>query len=75
MQEVLSMLMNKLMARIHWEMERAHRTRGSLEMEGRGQRRGFPGGSDGKESACNARDLGLIPGLGRSAEEGHGHPL
>ena len=27
---------------------------------------GFPGGSDGKESACNARDLGLIPGLGRS---------
>ena len=37
--------------------------------------KGFPGGSDGKESACNARDLGLIPGLGRSAEEGHGHPL
>ena len=36
---------------------------------------GFPGGSDGKESACNARDLGLIPGLGRSAEGGHGHPL
>ena len=36
MQEVLSMLMNKLMARIHWEMERAHRTRGGLEMEGRG---------------------------------------
>ena len=27
---------------------------------------GFPGGSDGKESACNAGDLGLIPGLGRS---------
>ena len=26
---------------------------------------GFPGGSDGKESACNAGDLGLIPGLGR----------
>ena len=37
--------------------------------------KGFPGGSDGKESACNARDLGLIPGLGRSAEGGHGHPL
>ena len=27
---------------------------------------GFPGGSDGKESACNAEDLGSIPGLGRS---------
>ena len=26
---------------------------------------GFPGGSEGKESACNARDVGLIPGLGR----------
>ena len=31
---------------------------------------GFPGGSDGKESTCNAVDLGSIPGLGRSAEEG-----
>ena len=29
----------------------------------------FPGGSAGKESACNAGDLGLIPGLGRSALE------
>ena len=31
---------------------------------------GFPGGSDSKASACNARDLDLIPGLGRSPEEG-----
>ena len=31
---------------------------------------GFPGGSDGKESACNAGDLGSIPGLGRSLEKG-----
>ena len=30
---------------------------------------GFPGGSDGKESACNVGDLGLIPGLGRSPGE------
>ena len=30
----------------------------------------FPGGSDGKESACNGGDLGLMPGLGRSLEEG-----
>ena len=35
----------------------------------------FPGGSDGKESACNAGDLGSIPGLGRSPGEGHGNPL
>ena len=33
------------------------------------------GGSDGKESACNAGDLGSIPGLGRSPEGGHGNPL
>ena len=35
----------------------------------------FPGGSDGKEPACSAGDLGLIPGLGRSSGEGHGYPL
>ena len=32
--------------------------------------KGFPGGSEVKASACNARDLGLIPGSGRSPEEG-----
>ena len=36
---------------------------------------GFPGGSDGKESACNAGDLGSIPGWGISAGEGNGSPL
>ena len=39
---------------------------------------GFPGGSDGKESACNAGDIGdaySIPGLVRSPGEGHGNPL
>ena len=36
---------------------------------------GFPGGSDSKESACKAGDLGLIPGLGRSPGEGNGYPL
>ena len=36
---------------------------------------GFPGGSAGKESACNAGDLASIPGLGRSPGEGHGDPL
>ena len=37
--------------------------------------RGFPDGSVGKESACNAGDLGLMPGLGRSHGEGKGYPL
>ena len=36
---------------------------------------GSPGGSDGKESACNAGDQGLIPGSGRSPGEGHGIPF
>ena len=36
---------------------------------------GFPGGSHGKESACNAGDLGSIPGLGRSPGEGNSYPL
>ena len=36
---------------------------------------GFPGGSDSKESACNAGDPGSIPGLGRSPGEGNGNPL
>ena len=37
--------------------------------------RGLPGGSEGKESACSAGDLGSIPGRGRSPEEGNGNPL
>ena len=37
--------------------------------------KGFSGGSDGKESAHDARDLGLIPGLGRSPGERNGNPL
>ena len=36
---------------------------------------GFPGGSDSKESACNAGDPGSLPGMGRSAGEGKGNPL
>ena len=35
----------------------------------------FPGGSASKESACNAGDLGLIPGLGKSPGEEKGYPL
>ena len=36
---------------------------------------GFPDNSVDKESACNARDLGLIPGFGRAPGEGNGYPL
>ena len=38
-------------------------------------KRGFPGDSNGKESACNAGDPGSIPGSGRSPGEGNGNPL
>ena len=40
-----------------------------------GVKEGFPSNSDGKASACNAGDLGLIPGLGRSSGEGNGNPV
>ena len=36
---------------------------------------GFPGGSDGKESACNAGDLGSFPGLEDLSGEGNSYPL
>ena len=36
---------------------------------------GFPGGSDGKESACNVGNMGSIPGLGGSPWGGYGNPL
>ena len=36
---------------------------------------GFPGGSDGKKSACNVGDLGMIPRLGRPPGGGHSNPL
>ena len=36
--------------------------------------KGFPGDSDGKQSACNVGDLGSIPGSGRSPGEGNGNP-
>ena len=38
-------------------------------------RHDFTGGSDGKASACNVGDPGLIPGLGRSPGEGNGNPV
>ena len=47
----------------------------SRYLESLGSILGFPCGSAGKESACNAGDLGSIPGLGRSPGEGKGYPL
>ena len=41
----------------------------------KGTAEGFPGGSDGKESACHAGDPGSVPGSGRSLGEGNGNPL
>ena len=37
--------------------------------------KGFPGGSAAKNLACNAEDIGSIPGLGRSPEEENGNPV
>ena len=39
------------------------------------ENQGLPGGSDGKESACNEKDSGPIPGSARSPGQGHGNPL
>ena len=39
------------------------------------RKKNFPGGSDGKESACNVEDQGSIPGSGRSPGEGNGKPF
>ena len=44
-------------------------------LPGKKSSKGFPGGWDDKESACNAGDLGSIPGWGRSPGEGNGNPL
>ena len=48
---------------------------GSVGISKQGPLAGFPGGSGGKESACNTGGLGSIPGLGRSFGGGHSNPL
>ena len=48
---------------------------GSRPLEHKRVFKGFPSGSDGKASACNAEDPGMIPGWGRSPGEGNGNPL
>ena len=58
-------------------MNRNEENREGREKEDQAQRRAcdFPGDSDGKESACNAGDQGLIPGSGRSPGEGNAYLL
>ena len=46
-----------------------------VKQQGVRMKMGFPDGSAGKQSACNAGDLGLIPGLRRCPGEGNGNPL
>jgi len=46
-----------------------------LDIDDLGGKVVFPGGSDGKESACNAGDLSLVPVSGRSPGEGNDNPL
>ena len=58
-----------------WRSSRAPWASPSSWWQGPGQVLVFPGGSDGKESACNARHPGSIPGSGRLPGEGHGKPL
>ena len=52
-----------------------YRGTGDLSWEASGCHGAFPGGSDSKESACNAGNLGLIPGSRRSPKEGNGNSL
>ena len=54
-----------------WDLPICILTHPSSNFQPRLSLRGFPGGSDGKESACNVGDPGLIPGLGRSPGEGN----
>ena len=53
----------------------ACRDKNREELLSPGSQVGFPGGSDGKESACSVGDSGLIPDLGRLPGEGNGYPL
>ena len=70
--QVLKKKIAAIMAQKHDKMWHLQPSKRNLSMA---QTIGFPGSSDGKESACNAGDLGLIPGLERSPGEGNSNPL
>ena len=54
-------------------MNELYKSNGAEKRQGHNQ--SFPGGSEGKETACNARDLGSVPGSGRYLGGGNGNPL
>ena len=58
-----------------WQVATVRQDLATKEREREMATLGFPGGSDGKESACNAGDLGSIPRFGRSPGGGRGNPL
>ena len=58
-----------------WQVATVRQDLATKEREREMATLGFPGGSDGKESACNAGDLGSIPRFGRSPGGGHDNPL
>ena len=59
----------------YWVGQKVHLNFSITSYRKKKKKLGFPGGSNGKESAHNAGDLGLIPGLGKSPGEGNGSPL
>ena len=54
-------------------MNELYKSNGAEKRQGHNQ--SFPGGSEVKASACNAGDMGSVPGSGRSPGEGNGNPL
>ena len=65
----------ELSAFIFWRVSDVRKKSNSIVLICPNEYTGFPGGSDGKESACNVWAYGSIPGLGRSLGEGNGYPL
>ena len=58
-----------------WGRTESDTTEATQQQQQQAVNKGFPGVSDGKESACSAGDLGLIPGLAGSPGGGHRNPL
>ena len=65
----------RCLSRVHWHTSELLRRRAVTPTVFYRESVGFPGVSDSKEFACNAGDLGSIPGSGRSPGEGNGNPL
>ena len=74
-QGCLVFLYSDIASRCHYQLWRRRGSAGMRIVWGHFSLKCFPCGSAGKESVCNAGDLGLIPGLRRSLGEGKGYPL